>query len=360
MKRISIILVLSMLLVITGLVFLGREGGDTSSIYSSGPYGYRICHEYLVKQGLDVVALKDSPGSMPTDALLFIAGPFSRGFNEQDVDELWERLQAGLNVVFLLPGGRDFWTTAHLGARFDMDLPDFEPPSFQSYEQWKNHLLEGEHLTVSGGWLGDSDTINQRHSYYSILPGKDAVPMLQTTTGRPSGHHLTVGKGTILFLSNSTMFSNFYFPNDSNADFFETLVNNLGKGRSTIFFDEYHHGHSESGVPAVALFSFWFIVSHLVLLFLLFVYTLRRSFRAPEPAEGFSAFSFKEFSESIASIHMSARHEDQALSTLDSIMNRLTGRGVDTKSSVPSGKSFLKQLQHITLQEARHGKQTDA
>jgi len=355
-KRIILIMGAAALLMIALLFLMGDESRSVPSVYSSEAGGYMACYRYLRERGHPVEVFRSTPETLDRPALLIMAAPFSTLLSSDHVQCITNFVRKGNTLVFLIDPGGSIWTRHSLYTLADLPVEDVPLPEFENYVRWKTYVLEGEEVRGVRGYLPGDTVIRQQNSRVEFDLKGSFTPVLMGISGTTMGVEKKLGKGKVIFLSNATMLSNYYFRHGGNADFLETLIaTHLPEG-GTVLFDEYHHGYVAGASPEQYAGGFWFITIHLGVLFLLVVITLRSSFRRPVKPGGLSAYSFDEFIGSLADVHMIARHEGRIRKILTKTLDRLTGEPSGPLVDELEGKSFLTTMQNIPFQEENHGK----
>lgn len=353
MKKIALIMSAAALLMITLFLLTGGGASEIPTVYSSKTGGYMACYQYLTRRGHPVQAFRGPPEALDGPALLIMAAPFTSLLTADEISRVTAFVQEGNTLVFLADPGGSFWTHRFLSVMANLSVQEIPLPLFEDYAEWKSYVLEGEEVKGVRGYLPGSKTLRQQHSRVEFDPPKRFTPVLMGVSGTTLGVEVSLGEGKMICLSNATMFSNYYFQREGNADFLETLLATHLPDRGVILFDEYHHGYAVSAGPGRFQAGFWFIVVHLTVLFALIVVTLRSSFRRPREPEGLSGYGFDEFIGSLADVHMIARHGGRVGPVLKRTLERLTGRAPDTRAF--SGTSVLDIMQTIPFQEEKRG-----
>lgn len=237
--------VLTLIMAAAGTLLLGTQGEADSSSLSRTPGGWLAARRYLEEMGTRVV-LVDHDLDEPVGAgVLVLAFPWQRG--SLDLDEAWEgvenHLRGGGSIVIAYterPEPMQTALLARLGLGFDerRPRPPLDPRAWRAYakEEWV---------------LMAPPPAAMREVRVSALrevprPPTGATVLLHDGQQRANAFVFPRHRGRVMVMP-AEAFANVRVANPGNADFLESLRQDLG---GPWWFDEYHHGLRAAPGPA--------------------------------------------------------------------------------------------------------------
>jgi len=322
----KLIIILALILIAIGII--GSKGGQDSdqtagmmprlTTYSNRPFGVMALYKCLDRLKFHPSRnLRKLSSSLP-NGVLFILNP------ELPLeDDEWKSLQAWVSQ-----GNTLVFADNYLGLDIDfLKESKSQPalpvmPSFLSNQVKHIRVPLGTSIDESEWCFADLDarpalfrTLKKASRKHKPTDARSSVPMFAAQSNT-SVTYTKWGKGSVIHLCSPWMLCNQGIAKDDNIVFILNVLSDLNP-KSSVVFDEYHHGYQEdSGIMSLFKLPAKVGLGQIVLAFILLVFALSRRMGRPIPLVE-NKRTRSEYLGSMSSIFAKANAVDAAKSELD-------------------------------------------
>ena len=343
--RLTGILVAAVLLAVVVLVIVlllptSGEAAQRPSVFSRSARGLLAARQYLESRGVQVESWDKPLSDLPAaPGVLVVACPLAAPFSYEDAEAAREWVLRGGSIVLLSSGDRP--DPRELGLFLAHDLGHVrtrEDPPLR-WSAWKEWRLADERLTslAAPGEEEPPRSLVVLAGTHAVSRPGGARDLFFDEGGTPKVFELRRGKGRVVVVNNSTLWSNGWIARAGNASFLARVTARLTADGGKVLFDEWHQGvRVVSGAARSAVVTpFELLVAHGALIYLAAVWTLSRRFgpkmrsSPPRGRPGAAALM------SLAELHHRSGHAPAAGRRLVEVARRRARRAGDAEEEIP-------------------------
>ena len=241
----AVLILISILVVIVSSLLRPYDEDLTPTVENCDRFVYAAAKRFIEQKGYEAIMLDKSFASLSDGGLLIIAGPDVTAISEKEVPALIKWVEKGNSVIYLSSRGNS--ATGKRSYYYDRYSSELERYLGVTTSPSKKYKITASLSPIfATAFSKDVKELELKHWFTHEMNTREGIliPIFKEQSGDVNIYQANFGKGRLLYIPSTYLFSNEALRNEENAAFLINTLNSLTVDKRVIF-DRYHHTFQE-------------------------------------------------------------------------------------------------------------------